>query len=127
MIFYFRLQLQDLVRKLCLCLGIDVCESAHLTPDTVLGKAEEVVAELHRLRKKLASNCESLTTCEAELLNLRGTSTAEKSRLHSQIESLQTLTQGLETRCKQTERDLQMTRDRLAECEVNGDKLRGEF
>lgn len=120
-----RAHLQDLVRRLCLCLGIDVCDGTHLTPECVLNKAAETVAELQRLRSKLAGTCEHLNSTEAELITAKTAATADKTRLQTQIEGLQSLAQGLETRCRQAERDLQATRDRLAESEVNGDKLRG--
>lgn len=120
-----RSNLQEMIRKLCVCLGIDVCESAHLTPECVLSKTNETVTELQRLRSKLAATCESFTTCESELHHLRSTSTTERSHAQAQIESLKTITTGLEARCKSGERDLQLTRDRLTESEMNGDKLRG--
>lgn len=122
-----RAHLQDLVRRLCLCLGIDVCDGSHLTPECVLGKAGETVAELQRLRSKLAGACEHLTSTEAELITTKTSASAEKTRLQTQIEGLQSLSQGLEGRCRQAERDLQVTRDRLAESEVTGDKLRGKW
>ncbi|XP_058451467.1 coiled-coil domain-containing protein 170 isoform X3 [Malaya genurostris] len=122
-----RTNLQDLIRRLCLCLGIDVCEGAHLTAECVLNKAAETVAELQRLRSKLAGTCEHLTSTEAELITAKTTASTEKTRLQTQIEGLQSLSQGLESRCRQAERDLQVTRDRLAESELNGDKLREEL
>uniref|UniRef100_A0A182NTI0 Uncharacterized protein n=1 Tax=Anopheles dirus TaxID=7168 RepID=A0A182NTI0_9DIPT len=122
-----RCQLQDLVRRLCLVLGVDVCDGAHLTPDCVLAKTGETVSEVQRLRAKLAGTCENLSSAESELLSTKAAASAEKTRLHTQIEALQSLSQGLEGRCRQAERDLQVTRDRLAECEVNGDKLREEL
>ncbi|XP_049278721.1 coiled-coil domain-containing protein 170 isoform X1 [Anopheles funestus] len=122
-----RCQLQDLVRRLCLVLGVDVCDGAHLTPECVLAKTGETVTEVQRLRAKLAGTCENLSSTESELLSTKAAASAEKTRLHSQIEALQSLSQGLEGRCRQAERDLQVTRDRLAECEVNGDKLREEL
>ncbi|ETN61578.1 hypothetical protein AND_006729 [Anopheles darlingi] len=121
-----RCALQDLIRRLCLVLGVDVCDGAHLTPDCVLSKAGETVSEVQRLRAKLAGTCENLTSAESELISTKTTASAEKARLHTQIEGLQSLSQGLEGRCRQAERDLQVTRDRLAECEVTGDKLRGK-
>lgn len=123
----FRCQLQDLVRRLCLCLGIDPCESNQLTPETVVAKATDIVAEVQRLRTKLGTTCETLHGCEAELLNTRTTACSDKQRLQAQVETLQALSQDLETRCRQAERDLQITRDRLAECDVSGNKLREEL
>lgn len=112
---------------MCLCLGIDVCDSSHLTPETVVTKTTDVVAEVQRLRTKLGTTCETLHNCETELLNTRTASCSDKQRLQAQVESLQALCQDLENRSRQAERDLQITRDRLAECEVNGNKLREEL
>lgn len=119
--------MQDLIRRLCLCLAIDVCDSSNFTPEVVITKTGEIVAELQRLRTKLSTTCDSLHTCESELLATRTTSCAEKQRMQQQMESLQSHVQELENRCHQTERDLQATRDRLAECDNNGDKLREEL
>lgn len=125
--YTYRAQLQDLIRRLCLCLGIDVCDGAHLTPESVVSKAGEIVSELQRLRTKVSSTCETLHNCESELLNTKTALCSEKQRMQLQIESLQSMSQELENRCRQSDRDLQITRDRLAECEVNGNKLREEL
>lgn len=122
-----RAQLQDLVRRLCLCLGIDVCDTGNLTPDLVVSKAAEIVAELQRMRTKLTTTSDTLHNCEAELVNIRTTACTEKQRMQQQLESVQTHAQELESRCRQSERDLQLTRERLAECEGSGDKLREEL
>lgn len=121
-----RVHLNELVRKLGCILGLDVSDSSHITADCVLTKTNDVVNELQRLRSKLAATCESLTTCESELHSLRNSSATERSHLSAQIESLKTITTGLEARCKSTERDLQLTRDRLTETDMGADKLRGE-
>lgn len=115
--------LSDLIRKLACCFGMDVNDN--LTPDCVLTKANDIVNELQRLRSKLSATCESLTTCEAELHNMRNAGNTERCNLMAQIESLKTITTGLEARCKSTERDLQLTRDRLTETDMGADKLRG--
>lgn len=116
----------DMIRKLACILGLDVSDNSHITTDCVLTKSNDVVNELQRLRSKLAATCESLTSCESELHSLRNASTTERSHLTAQIESLKTITTGLEARCKSTERDLQLTRDRLTETDMGSDKLRGE-
>lgn len=116
-----------MIRRLCLCLGIDVCDSTNLTPELVISKAAEIVAELQRLRTKLTTTCDSLHNCESELLATKTTTCTDKQRLQQQIESLQTHSQDLENRYRQAERDLQLTRDQLTECENNGDKLREEL
>lgn len=115
------------MRRLSLCFGIDGCETSHLTPEAVVARATEIVAELQRIRTKISATCESLHTCEAELLNTRTTACADKQRLQGQIETLQSMNQDLESRIRQSERDLQITRDRLSECEVNGNKLKEEL
>lgn len=116
----------DLMRKICVCLGLDVCESSHFTPECLLAKTNETVTDLQRTRAKLASTCESLTSLESELHSLRNNCTTERSHLQAQVESLKTITTGLEARCKSAEKDLQLTRDRLTESDLNSDKLRGE-
>ena len=116
--------LLELVRKLACCLGMELSEK--LTPDCVLSKTNEVVNDLQRLRSKLSATCESLTSCEAELHNMRNANNAERCGLMTQIESLKTITTGLEARCKSTERDFQLTRDRLTETDMGADKLRGK-
>lgn len=125
--FHIRNQLHDVIRRLCLCLGIDVCDSKNLTPELVIAKAAEIVAELQRVRTKLTTTCDTLHNCESELMATRTTACAEKQRLQQQIESLQAHAQDMEARCRQAERDLQLTRDRLTESEGNGDKLREEL
>lgn len=122
-----RTQLHDVIRRLALCLGMDVCETTHLSPDAVLTKAGDMVTELQKLRMKVTSSCETITNCEAELLNLRSASVSERQRMQSQLDGLQSLNQELESRVRQMEKELLMTRDRLAETEVGGDKLREEL
>lgn len=38
-----RLQLQDLIRRLSVALGVDLAESSHLTPESIVHKASELV------------------------------------------------------------------------------------
>lgn len=122
-----RTQLRELIRRLCICLGIDVCDANHLTPECVVTKANEMVSELQRLRTKYATTSESLQNCETELLNVRTITSGEKQRLQHQLDTLQPIANDLETRGRQSERELQITKDRLTECEVNGEKLREEL
>lgn len=86
-----------------------------------------MVAELQRLRTKLAATCENLTTCESELINTRSISTSEKERLKSQIEHLESITKELECKCQHEEKNVEMTRNRLSEIETCNDKLREEL
>lgn len=116
----FRAQFHDLVRRLCVCLAIDVSDTTNLSPELVVTKTGEIVSELQRIRNKLASTCESLHGCEAELLQTRTAACNDKQRLETHL-------QELEARCRQSDRDLQAVRDRLAESENVGDKLREEL
>lgn len=110
-----------------MCLAIDICESSNLSPELVVAKAGEIVNELQRMRTKLTTTCDTLHTCESELLATRTTACNDKQRQQQQVESLQAHTKDMENRCRQAERDLQLTRDRLSECETSGDKLREEL
>ena len=65
-----RAALHELIRRLALCLGMDVCDGTQLTSECVLTKAGEVVGEMQRLRTKLAGTCETLTSAEAEMINI---------------------------------------------------------
>lgn len=112
--------MQDLIRRLCVCLAIDVSEASNLSPELVVAKTGEVVADLQRARNKLAATCESLHNCEAELLQTRTAACNDKQRQDAHL-------QELEARCRQTERDLHTIRDRLVESESTGDKLREEL
>lgn len=122
-----RTQLHDIIRRLALCLGMDVCDTTHLSSDAVLAKAGDMVTELQKMRMKVTTSCEAITNCEAELLNLRSASVSERQRMQSQLDGLQSLNQDLESRVRQMEKELLMTRDRLTESEVGGDKLREEL
>uniref|UniRef100_A0A1B0CQC2 Putative myosin class ii heavy chain n=1 Tax=Lutzomyia longipalpis TaxID=7200 RepID=A0A1B0CQC2_LUTLO len=120
-------QFHDLLRRLCLCLGIDVCDNTILSPDVVLTKAGEIVTELQRLRTKVTATCETLTNTESELLAVKNTTTSERQRMQSQVDALKSLTEDLESRNRQLEKELHMTRDRLTDNELCGDKLREEL
>lgn len=123
----YRVQLHDLIRRLCLSLAIDVCDANHLTPDTVLNKTQELVAEFQRVRSKMASTCDTLASCESELIGVKTSACADKQRLGLQLESMQSMNKEMEARLRQAERDLQINRDRLADSEVSGNKLREEL
>jgi chromosome segregation ATPase len=115
----------ETMKKLACIMGMDVSDSSHITPECILTKTSDLVNENQRNRSKLISTCENLTACEAELHSLRNSSSTERSHLTAQIESLKTITTGLDARCKSTEKDLQLTRDRLTETDMSADKLRG--
>lgn len=108
-------------------MGMDHHDSKHVGPDCVINKTSEIVAELHRLRAKLAQTNDSLTNCENDFMTLKSQSSADKSKLLSQIETLQAHNEGINGRCRALEKDLHITKDRLTESEVTGEKLRDEL
>lgn len=122
-----RSQLNDFIRRLSNCFGMEACENAHLTTDCVLTRAEEVMTELQRTKTKVNSACDTLSSCENELLNLKSLANIEKQRLSAQLESSNNHEHELEGKCRQYERDLQMQRDRLSESEINSEKMKDEL
>ncbi|XP_011213618.3 coiled-coil domain-containing protein 170 isoform X1 [Bactrocera dorsalis] len=122
-----RAQLNDSLRRLATCLGVDLCENVHLTPECVLNRAEEVMIELQRTKAKASSTCDTLSSCENELMNLKSLANIEKQRLSAQLEGVTNHNHELEGRCRQYERDLQLQRDRLTESEISGEKLKEEL
>lgn len=126
-------QLHDLLRRLSVVLGMDVCEAGgsggggHATPECVVSRAEEVMIELQRAKAKITSTCDTLSSCENELLNLKSLANIEKQRLSAQLDGAGNHNHELEGRCRQYERDLQLQRDRLTESEINGEKLKEEL
>ncbi|XP_028898145.2 coiled-coil domain-containing protein 170 [Zeugodacus cucurbitae] len=122
-----RAQLNDSLRRLTTCLGVDLCENVHPTPECVLNRAEEVMIELQRTKAKASSTCDTLSSCENELMNLKSLANIEKQRLSAQLEGITNHNHGLEGRCRQYERDLQLQRDRLTESEISGEKLKEEL
>lgn len=122
-----RNQLNELVKRLSISFGMEACDNAHLTTDCILNRAEELMTELQRTKAKVNSTCDTLSSCENELLNLKSLANIEKQRLTAQLESASNREHDLESRCRQYERDLQMQRDRLSESEINAEKLKDEL
>ncbi|XP_037711203.1 coiled-coil domain-containing protein 170 isoform X1 [Drosophila subpulchrella] len=123
-------QLHDLLRRLSISLGMDVCDgnqNSHATPECIISRAEEVMVELQRTKAKVSSTCDTLSSCENELLNLKSLANIEKQRLTAQLDGAGNHNHELEGRCRQYERDLQIQRDRLTESEINGEKLKEEL
>ncbi|KRF98262.1 uncharacterized protein Dwil_GK23776, isoform B [Drosophila willistoni] len=123
-------QLHDLLRRLSVCLGLDVCENnqnSHATPECVISRAEEVMIEWQRAKAKVSSTCDTLSSCENELLNLKSLANIEKQRLTAQLDGAGNHNHELEGRCRQYERDLQIQRDRLTESEINAEKMKEEL
>ncbi|KAL9929666.1 uncharacterized protein ACN427_012676 isoform 2-T2 [Glossina fuscipes fuscipes] len=117
----------DFLKRLGLCMDMEVCESVHFSTECVLTRVEELVAELQRTKAKITATCETLNSCENELLNLKSFSNMEKQRLMVQLEGANNHEHELESRCRQYERDLQIQRDRLTEVEISAEKLKEEL
>ncbi|KAM7352326.1 uncharacterized protein ACRADG_004909 isoform 2-T2 [Cochliomyia hominivorax] len=120
-------QLNDFLRRLSICFGMEVCENAHLNTECIFARAEELITELQRTKAKVNSTCDTLSSCENELLNLKTLANIEKQRLSAQLESAGNHEHELETRCRQYERDLQMHKERFSESEMNFQKLKDEL
>lgn len=120
-------QLHDFVRRISICFGMDICESVQLTPDCVMRRAEELMIEMQRLKAKINSTCDTLSSCENELMNFKSLANIEKQRLSAQLEGATNHNHELEGRCRQYERDLQLQRDRLTENEIATEKLKEEL
>ncbi|XP_017856863.1 PREDICTED: coiled-coil domain-containing protein 170 [Drosophila arizonae] len=118
-------QYHELLRRLSACLGLD--ENVHASAECVVSRVEELVIELQRAKAKVTSTCETLSSCENELLNLKSLANIEKQRLSAQLDGAGNHNHELEGRCRQYERDLQIQRDRLTESEINGEKLKEEL
>ncbi|XP_037958900.1 coiled-coil domain-containing protein 170 [Teleopsis dalmanni] len=124
---HLKTQLHDFLRRLATCLGMDICENNHLSTECVLARTDEVMTELQRTKSKVTSTCDTLSSCENELLNLKSLANIEKQRLSGQLDSASNHNHELESRCRQYERDLQVQRDRLTESEINAEKLKEEL
>lgn len=122
-----RNQLCDFLKRLSHCLGMEACDNAQLTTDCVFARAEELMTDLQRSKSKVTSTCDTLSSCENELLNLKSLANIEKQRLTAQLESASNHEHELESRCRQYERDLHINRDRLTESEINAEKLKEEL
>lgn len=85
------------------------------------------MAALNSLKHKLAATSDSLNGCESEYHTLKSHASAERAKLITQIETLETHNDGISNRCRALEKELHITKDRFTESEVTGDKLRGEI
>ncbi|KAJ8985384.1 hypothetical protein NQ317_007541 [Molorchus minor] len=62
-----RLQFQDFVRRLSVALGTDFLDSTHISPESLVHKASELVQETSRLRSKASSVNDTLGVMEIDL------------------------------------------------------------
>ncbi|XP_068907810.1 coiled-coil domain-containing protein 170 isoform X2 [Tenebrio molitor] len=119
-----RLQLQDLVRRLSVALGLDLAESAHLTPESVVHKASELVQETSRLRSRANNIHDNLATTELDLRTCRENldrTIADKECVQRQsaaqvleIDRLRQEKESLEMQHRVMERDLNELKEKLS-------------
>ncbi|KAI4463609.1 tsec-2-related [Holotrichia oblita] len=114
---------QDLVRRLSVALGTEPCESAHMSTESLVHKASELVQELSRLRNRNLTCNDTLATLEIELRTCRENlerTIADKECLQrqsaSQLLDLDRLKQekdAIELHQRVTERELLEVKDKL--------------
>ncbi|EFA02357.2 coiled-coil domain-containing protein 170 isoform X2 [Tribolium castaneum] len=119
-----RLQLQDLIRRLSVALGLDLAESTHLTPESIVHKASELVQETSRLRNRSNNVQDSLASTELDLRTCRESldrTLADKECLQRQsaaqvleIDRLRQEKESLEIQQRVLERDLNEVKEKLA-------------
>ncbi|CAH1965696.1 unnamed protein product [Acanthoscelides obtectus] len=112
-----RLQLQDFVRRLSIALGADISDYSHVSPETLVHKATELVQETSRLKSKSHNLDDTLRTLEMDLRTCR----ENLERTIADRESLQrqTASQILEIdRLRQEKESLEM-QQRVIERELN--------
>lgn len=119
-----RCSFQELVRRLALALGSDCCDSSHMSAESLVHKASELVQETTRLKTRTSNVADSLVEVEHELRSCRETldrALADKECLQrqsaSQILELDRLRQdkeALEMQQRVSEREIGELRDKLA-------------
>ncbi|XP_077295723.1 coiled-coil domain-containing protein 170-like isoform X2 [Arctopsyche grandis] len=120
-----RSQLQDLVRRLSVSLGVEFCESAHAhTPESIVMRAAELVQETSRLKSKCINVGESLACVEQEFKNCRDNlerTCTDRDLLQRQcttqvveLDRLRQEKEGLEMQNRVLDRELHDSRDKYS-------------
>uniref|UniRef100_V5FY46 Coiled-coil domain-containing protein n=1 Tax=Anoplophora glabripennis TaxID=217634 RepID=V5FY46_ANOGL len=119
-----RLQFQDFVRRLSVALGSDLLDYPHISPESLVHKASELVQETSRLRNKASSIHDTLGTVEIDLRTCKENldrSMADKECLQRQsatqileIDRLRQEKESLEMQHRVTERELSELKEKLA-------------
>ncbi|KAG5886628.1 hypothetical protein JTB14_013075 [Gonioctena quinquepunctata] len=119
-----RLQLQDFVRRLSVALGADLLDYAHISPESLVHKASELVQETSRLRNKASNIHDTLGTVEVDLRSCRENferALADRECLQRQsaaqileIDRLRQEKESVEMQHRVTERELNELKDKLA-------------
>ncbi|XP_045480257.1 coiled-coil domain-containing protein 170 [Harmonia axyridis] len=102
-----RLQMQDFIRRLCVALGSDISDSAHMSPEALVHKASELVQDTSRLRSRTTNINDTLATVELELRTCR--ENLERAISDKECLQRQAASQALEIdRLKQEKESLEM-------------------
>ncbi|CAH1160270.1 unnamed protein product [Phaedon cochleariae] len=119
-----RQQLQDFVRRLSVALGAEILDYSHVSPETLVHKAAELVQETSRLRSKASNIHDTLGTVEIDLRTCRENlerALADKECLQRQsaaqileIDRLRQEKENVEMQNRVTERELNELKDKLA-------------
>nr|CAH7715455.1 unnamed protein product [Callosobruchus chinensis] len=119
-----RLQLQDFVRRLSIALGADISDYSHVSPETLVHKATELVQETSRLKSKAHNLDDTLRTLEMDLRTCRenlertiGDRESLQRQTASQILEIDRLRQekeSLEMQQRVTERELNEMKEKLS-------------
>nr|XP_023011998.1 coiled-coil domain-containing protein 170 isoform X3 [Leptinotarsa decemlineata] len=119
-----RLQLQDFVRRLSIALGADLLDYSHISPESLVHKASELVQETSRLRNKAGSIHDTLSTVEVDLRTCKENlerALADRECLQRQsaaqlleIDRLRQEKENADMQNRVTERELNELKDKLA-------------
>ncbi|VEN42414.1 unnamed protein product [Callosobruchus maculatus] len=119
-----RLQLQDFVRRLSIALGADISDYSHVSPETLVHKATELVQETSRLKSKAHNLDDTLRTLEMDLRTCRENlerTIADRESLQRQtasqileIDRLRQEKESLEMQQRVTERELNELKEKLS-------------
>nr|CAI5855774.1 unnamed protein product [Callosobruchus analis] len=119
-----RLQLQDFVRRLSIALGADISDYSHVSPETLVHKATELVQETSRLKSKAHNLDDTLRTLEMDLRTCRENlerTIADRESLQRQtasqileIDRLRQEKESLEMQQRVTERELNEMKEKLS-------------
>ncbi|KAJ8922565.1 hypothetical protein NQ315_007595 [Exocentrus adspersus] len=119
-----RAQFQDFVRRLAVALGSDILDYTHISPESLVLKASELVQETSRLRNKTSNIHDTLSTVEIDLRACKENldrSLTDKECLQRQsaaqileIDRLRQEKEALEMQHRVTERELAELKEKLA-------------
>ncbi|XP_049825664.1 coiled-coil domain-containing protein 170 [Aethina tumida] len=112
-----RLQLQDFVRRLSVALGSDIIDTSHVSPETLVHKATELVQETSRLRNRTHNISDTLGTTEMELRSCR--ENLDRAMADKECLQRQSAAQILEIDRLRQEKDSVEMQHRVMERELN--------